>query len=533
MAKLWRLVRLNLRALLSSLQIGSGKSKKGKVTGYGALILLAAVAVYIAGVYSFMFAALLGEVGMLDYLIPLMALLGCGLSVVMTIQAASGFIFSGKDSDLMLSLPVSAFSVMLSRITALYIENLLFIGVFMVTSGVAVILQGGGGVGFMAALLICTLLLTFLTTLVTTVIAFIVSWITAHFPGQKLLGTILYFAVFLLVMVGAFQLNNVGTLMLQNKDAFDGLLSSWLLPFGLLKQGVAGDMMAVLLLAALSIFPFLAVVWLFSSQYKKVLSALSARLVRDDYKLGELKASGPFKALFRREVKRYFGTPIYFFNTGFGAVTLVVAAVFGCLFHRSATPYLELFSPLVGGMEMVCGIAVLAIGFFSTTICTTCVSISLEGKTFWILKEAPVSPKAYFISKIAVNLLVAWPSVLLCTVPLGIVYGVDPATLLAAVFVLLALGLLVAVYGLAVNLFFPKMDAPNDTIVVKQSVSALIGALGGWIILAAAVSGYFLFGKLLPVAGYMAVLGALFLVLSAAVWGWLLKGGARRLQQLD
>ena len=56
-------MRLNLRALLSSLQIGSGKSKKGKVTGYGALILLAAVAVYIAGVYSFMFAALLGEVG--------------------------------------------------------------------------------------------------------------------------------------------------------------------------------------------------------------------------------------------------------------------------------------------------------------------------------------------------------------------------------------------------------------------------------------------------------------------------------------
>ena len=52
---------------------------------------------------------------MLDYLIPLMALFGCGLSVVMTIQAASGFIFSGKDSDLMLSSPVSAFSVMLSR----------------------------------------------------------------------------------------------------------------------------------------------------------------------------------------------------------------------------------------------------------------------------------------------------------------------------------------------------------------------------------------------------------------------------------
>lgn len=534
MAKLWRLVRLNLRAMLHSLQIGSGKSKKaGKVTGYGALLLLAALAVYIAGVYSFMFAALLGEVGMIDYLIPLMAILGCGLSVVMTIQAASGFIFSGKDSDLMLSLPVSAFSVMLSRITALYIENLLFIGVFMVTSGVAAITQGAGGAGFMAALLVCTLLLTFLTTLITTVIAFAVSWLTAHFPGQKLLGTLLYFAVFILIMVGAFQLNNVGTLLLQNQEAFDNLLSSWLLPFGLMKRGLAGDIAAVLLLAALSVLPFLAIVWLFSSQYKKVLSALSARTVRNDYKLGELKTSGQFMTLFHREVKRYFGTSIYFFNTGFGAVTLVVAAAFACFGYRAAIPYVEAFAPLVGGMEMVCGLAVLAIGFFSTTICTTCVSISLEGKTFWILKEAPVSPKTYFSSKIAVNLLVAWPSVLLCTVPLGIVYGVDPVTLAASVFVLLALGLLVALYGLAVNLLFPKMDAPNDTIVVKQSVSALIGALGGWVILAAAVGGYFLFGRLMPVAGYMAVWGVLFLVLSAAVWGWLLKGGAKRLRQLD
>ena len=162
--------------------------------------------------------------------------------------------------------------------------------------------------------------------------------------------------------------------------------------------------------------------------------------MRNDYKLGELKASGQFMTLFRREVKRYFGTSIYFFNTGFGAVTLVVAAAFACFGYRAAIPYVEAFAPLVGGMEMVCGLAVLAIGFFSTTICTTCVSISLEGKTFWILKEAPVSPKTYFSSKIAVNLLVAWPSVLLCTVPLGIVYGVDPVTLAASVFVLLALG---------------------------------------------------------------------------------------------
>lgn len=534
MAKLWRLVRLNLRAMLHALQIGSGKKMKaGKATGYGILILFCFLAVYVAGVYSFMFADLLAAVGMLSYLVPLMALIGCGLSLVLTVQAASGFIFSGKDSDLMLSLPVSAFSVMLSRLTALYIENLAFIGLFMATSGAAMVAQGFGGAGFFLMLMACTLLLTFLTTLLTTVIAFAVTWLTAHFPGHKLLATLFYFAVFLLIMVGAFQVGNVGNLLFQNREAFDRLLSGWLLPFGLMMRAVEGDVLALPLLAAVSVLPFLAVVWLFSSQYKRVLSALSARMVRDDYKLGDLKAAGQFSALFRREVKRYFGTTIYFFNTGFGAVTLVIAAAFACFGYRSFREYVELFSSLLGGMDMVCGVAVLAIGFFSTTICTTCVSVSLEGKTFWILKEAPIRPQYYFTSKIAVNLLLAWPSVLLCTVPLGIVYGVDPMTLAASVFVLLALGLLVAVYGLAVNLLFPKMDAPNDTVVVKQSVSALIGALGGWVVLGLAAGGYFLFGKWMPVAGYMALLGVLFLALSAAVWGWLMRGGVKRLLALD
>ena len=145
MRKLWVLIGINLKALLSALKMGSGK--KAKATGMGAMILLGVLAVYIAGVYSFTFAMQLGSIGMLDYLIPMMAILGCLLSVVMTVQAASGFIFSGRDTDLLLSLPVSAFSVMLARITALYIENLAFIGLFMLTSGVAGAVNGLGGLG--------------------------------------------------------------------------------------------------------------------------------------------------------------------------------------------------------------------------------------------------------------------------------------------------------------------------------------------------------------------------------------------------
>ena len=243
MRKLGVLIGINLRALLSALRLGS--SKKSKATGIGALLLLGVLAVYIAGVYSFTFALQLSSIGLLEYLIPMMAIMGCLMSVVMTVQAASGFIFSGRDTDLMLSLPVSAFSVMLSRITALYIENLAFIGLFMLTSGVAGAINGLGGLGYYLSLVVGTLMLTFLTTMLTMVISFVAAFITSRFPHHSVFSTILYFAFFLLVMIGAFQVSNVGNLLLTNQTGFDRLLNGALLPFGLLKNGLEGNLLSL------------------------------------------------------------------------------------------------------------------------------------------------------------------------------------------------------------------------------------------------------------------------------------------------
>ena len=526
MRKLGVLIGINLRALLSALRLGS--SKKSKATGIGALLLLGVLAVYIAGVYSFTFALQLSSIGLLEYLIPMMAIMGCLMSVVMTVQAASGFIFSGRDTDLMLSLPVSAFSFMLSRITALYIENLAFIGLFMLTSGVAGAINGLGGLGYYLSLVVGTLMLTFLTTMLTMVISFVAAFITSRFPHHSVFSTILYFAFFLLVMIGAFQVSNVGNLLLTNQTGFDRLLNGALLPFGLLKNGLEGNLLSLVLLAIVSVVPFLLLVWIFSSRYKQVLSALASRIVRNNYRLGALSARSQFSALFTREIKRYFGSSIYLFNTGFGAVLLIAGAIYGAFMHSKAQTYIQ----LMGGMEVVIPIAAIVFGFIVATIDTTCISISMEGKTFWIIKEAPVQPRAYFGAKVLLNLLVSWPATVLSCLILGIAYRAAPLTVAAMTAALLSLGLLIALAGLCINLFFPKMDAPNDTMVVKQSASAFIGVFGGWVPLGLACVGYIPAGKVMSFELYALICAVVFLIGSAALWLWLKKGGIRRLSSI-
>ena len=77
MRKLWVLLKLNFRAMLRafSFRSGAGSSKKKAAGGLGALLLMAFLALYLSGVYSFLLASMLAEVGIVEMVLPLMALM--------------------------------------------------------------------------------------------------------------------------------------------------------------------------------------------------------------------------------------------------------------------------------------------------------------------------------------------------------------------------------------------------------------------------------------------------------------------------
>lgn len=60
---------------------------------------------YLGGVYSFAFGALLAPIGRLDLLVLLMAVMAVALCFFFGIMGSAGFVFGGKDNDLLLALP--------------------------------------------------------------------------------------------------------------------------------------------------------------------------------------------------------------------------------------------------------------------------------------------------------------------------------------------------------------------------------------------------------------------------------------------
>ena len=123
----------------------------------------------------------------------------------------------------------------------------------------------------------------------------------------------------------------------------------------------------------------------------------------------------------------------------------------------------------------VLSLAAAAMGFCLCTCTITAPSISLEGRYLWILREAPMEESSLLWIKTGFQLMLSLP----CTVIAGvcIAFAVElplwQGAVLVGVMLIFALGH--AVFGMLMGLTFPKLDAVNDTVVVKQSMAVVLG----------------------------------------------------------
>lgn len=515
MGKFRALLGLNLKSMLLTFQPGGNKKKS--FSGVAPLLIVGFVALYLSGTYSIVFASQLSRAGLLPLLIMMMPVLAVGAGFFFSVFAAQGVVFGGKDNDLMLSLPVSSFTLLLSRVLALYLENLVFSVFVMIPAGFAYLVYGGaGGVSFVLSLLVGTVVLALLPTLLSLIAGFVFSWVSTKFLHKNLISTLLY----LLLLVGVFTLSFRMAPLLEDlisvAAGLEQAFSGWGLPFILLKQAACdGSLLSLLLLCALCVGPFLLTVWAFARRYKAIVTGLVSHGARSDYRLGALRSGGPRRALLRKEAAKFFGTPIYFFNAGIGLIMLAAAGA-AALLVRVGVLSLPGLSGLVG--LPITALLALMMCFMLSTVGITASSISLEGKQLWIIKESPVGVWDLFWAKLGFQLLLTLPCLLLCVGGITAALGLTVAEGGLLLGLGLAMTLLTAPFGLLVNLRLPKLDAPNDAVVLKQSAASMLGILAPILLTVLFVPVYLLLDGPLGSLGALGVCLVLLVLCDAAAW---------------
>lgn len=123
--------------------------------------------------------------------------------------------------------------------------------------------------------------------------------------------------------------------------------------------------------------------------------------------------------------------------------------------------------------------ASLIIAMLQCMSCTTCVSLSLEGKNLWILKSLPLERKTIYQGKILFNLLLTVPAGLVVSLIVAVRFPMDLGLRLLLFLVPAVYAAFTSVLGMYFNIKMPKYDWSSETAVVKQSASSMAGIFSG------------------------------------------------------
>lgn len=183
-----------------------------------------------------------------------------------------------------------------------------------------------------------------------------------------------------------------------------------------------------------------------------------------------------------KEFKRFFGSTIYAVNAGFGPAILMVASVASLFFQNQLE---SILGEAIGAENLPIEIMILIlVGFSLAMTYTPAISLSLEGKNFWMMKSLPIQPKKVMYGKIIFNLCLMVPIGLISIVLFGISLKISLVSQLVMILLVVLFSLVISCFDAIVNLLTPKFNYVNDTEVVKQSAGALLAIFGGFAIMA-------------------------------------------------
>lgn len=523
MTKYKALFKVSFLGMLYSMNLSRG-GKKRKFSGALVLALAGGLMVLLSCTYSFSMGDVLSHEGGLEALPMVMALLAMMMCAIFSVFGAQGILFGTKDMDLALSWPVSSFALMLSRLSALYLQNWFLLTLWMIPTWVAWFWYGGVAhpVSLVPFLVGC-IFLAVLPTLLSMVVGYLMAWVSSHFTGNPLLSNLLALAALLAVMAGSFLFSGGTGAM--------GWVSQVALffPLAWFLEGLTSPL-AMAKLALITLLPLGAITWLFSRNYVGILTRLCSHGAKHNYRLTRQRATNQFPALLKREAQRYFGISIYFINTAFGLILLLALAGLALWKKEFIAQQLQLVEGLDFPLLPLCG---LVLGFLLAMTNITCCSISLEGQNLWILKEAPLSCATIFGAKTALQLLLTLP-VMVISIPLfGWALGLSALQTGALLVGAITFCLCTAPLGLLCNLYLPNLDAPNPTVVVKQSAATLVGLVTNLILLLPATGLCFLLPQWIQGVGWLLLSGAIYVLLALIFWRILMTKGARLFYELS
>ncbi len=483
MKKLLSLIKATMTDNMSLFKIKN--KSQSKVSKIATPILLSLCVFFAVWTYAEMFMDALIEVHMEHVVLTLFVVVTFLLTLIEGVYKSGNLLFNCKDDNLLLSLPIKRMTVLFIRVFKFYVFELMYNSLFLLPAMVVYATRTSVNSSFYLVSFIMLLLLPVIPIVISCILGVIITATASKFKHKNFAQIIISVIMLMGVFYISFNLQNVVNNLASNAQSVNDAITKLYYPAqAYVKMVLDFNIMDLLLFIIINVALFIVMIIGLENIYFKTNSKSKNIKTNKNGSHYKIKSNHPIIALVSKEFKRFINSPVFVINAGFGLVIYIVGCIIFALKYESYADLLisegiialpELvreFIPLLL-FEFIC--------FGSLMSSITCSMISLEGKSFSILKSLPVSPTTIIFSKVLSAVIIMLPFIFVGDL---IVFARFHFKIIEIFLILLAslvLPFVAETIGIIINLKYPKMDAENDTEVVKQSMSSMVAVFTGMI----------------------------------------------------
>ncbi len=385
------------------------------------------------------------------------------------ITKSNTYIFKTKDYETLITLPIKNVEIVSVKLISLYLFNFLITSSIIIATNIAFVLVVGVDIILILMSLACLLFIPLIPMAVTGIIAFLLGFIPIPKKIKNVVVLIGYVLFFALIMILSWSMSTENNLFSVVAGITDKIIIFKWLNDALISENLLSYLYYVLTsIASISIFILIAAkcYQFANSHLVNTEGKVKQKITDKDY-----MSRSSIASIMIKDFKVITSSPSMVMNLFSGSIMLIIAFV--AIIINSAS--IKEFTVLGPGF--------IEIGFFygfllcSTMVSTTTSGISLEGKSFWIIKSSPITEKEVIKAKCLMNLC------LFC-IPFALLYLI--AIIIVGANIIIGLMLLVSgvllifantYFGLLLNILSPKFDYDNPLKVVKQGKPVMIAIL--------------------------------------------------------
>ncbi len=504
-------------------------------------IILAILVFFSIWSYANLFMEQLTKVHLEFVLLTLFILFTTIFTLVEGIYKASNLLFNSNDDNLLLSLPIKKSTVLFIRVFKFYVFELLFNSLFLIPAIVVYIRYVSVGITFYISSIIALLVLPIIPIVISCIIGAIISGTSSKFRFKNLVQIIITTFFLLIIMYASFNLEKIITNLAQNASSINDLITKLYYPagayIGLVTNFNIKDLVLFILIHlaifVVMIFALSKVYFRINSKVKGVKTKNNKGLI-NDYKI---KTRKPMKALIGKEFNKFIASPVFVINAAFGLVLFVAGCIAICIKFESLITSIQTAGIGITVEQVKSYIPAILFGFVCISSLMSSITssmISLEYKSFNILKSLPVSSFKIIISKVLTAIIIMIPFILIGDI---IMFVNFEFTILEMIMIILSsfiLPIFAETLGIIINLKYPKLDAENDTEIVKQSMSSGVAVFAGMILLAATCFGIYKLISMNMNIELVVLIGTLvYFVLDVLLLVYLRKNGVKKFNKIN